>query len=127
MISSSAHHIQGISFCLQPSPKEMMKIDSLCFRAAWSEQDYQEMQDQPTLSNWLLQVPTAAQVGILSFQSVPPELQILRLAVLPDWRKKGLAQFMLEELEIVSKSANLESLCLEVNSANKSTIALFVL
>ena len=113
MISSSAHHIKGISFCLQPSPKEMMKMDSLCFSAAWSEQDYWEMQEQATFSNWLLQVPTAAQVGMLSFQSVPPELQILRLAVLPDWRKQGLAQFMLEQLEIVAKSANLESLWLK--------------
>ena len=86
MIPSSAHHIQGISFCLHPSPKEMMKMDSLCFSSAWSEQDYREMQEQPTFSNWLLQVPTAAQVGMLSFQSVPPELQILRIAVLPDWR-----------------------------------------
>jgi ribosomal-protein-alanine N-acetyltransferase len=62
---------------------------------------------------------------MLSFQSVPPELQILRLAVLPDWRKQGLAQFMLEQLEIVAKSANLESLWLEVNSANKAATALY--
>ena len=89
MISSSAHHIQGISFCFQPSPKEMMTMDSLCFSAAWSEKDYKEMQEQPTFSNWLLQVPTAARVGMLSFQSVPPELQILRLAVLPDGGNKG--------------------------------------
>ena len=81
--------------------------------------------EQPTFSNWLLQVPTAAQVGMLSFQSVPPELQILRLAILPDWRKQGLAQFMLKQLEIVAKSANVESLWLEVNSANKAATALY--
>ena len=125
MISSSAHHIHGISFCLQPSPKEMMKLDSLCFSVAWSEQDYREMQEQTTFSNWLLQLLTAAQVGMLSFQSVPPELQILRLVVLPDWGKQGLAQFMLEQLEIEAKSANLESLWLEVNSANKAATALY--
>ena len=89
------------------------------------QQDYQEMQEQTTFSKWLLQVSTAAQVGMLSFQSVPPELQILRLAVLPDWRKQGLAQFMLEQLEIVAKSANLESLWLEVNSTNKAATALY--
>jgi ribosomal-protein-alanine N-acetyltransferase len=80
---------------------------------------------QSTFSNWLLQVPTAAQVGMLSFQSVPPELQILRLAVLPDWRKQGLAKFMLEQLEILAESANLESLWLEVNSANKAATELY--
>ena len=125
MIPPSANHIQGISFCLHPTPKEMMKMDSLCFSAAWSEQDYREMQEQPTFSNWLLQVPTAAQVGMLSFQSVPPELQILRLAVLPDWRKQGLAKFMLEQLEILAKSANLELLWLEVNSVNKAATELY--
>ena len=125
MIPYSAHHIPGISFCLQPSPKEMMKMDSLCFSATWSEQDYREMQEQPTFSNWMLQVPTAVQVGMLSFQSVPPELQILRLAVLPDWRKQGLAQFMLEQLEILSNSAHLESIWIEVSSANKAAIALY--
>ena len=103
----------------------MMKMGSLCFSATWSEQDYREMQEQPTFSNWMLQVPTADQVGMLSFQSVPPELQILRLVVLPDWRQQGFPQFMLEQLEIVAKSANLESLWLEVNSANKAAIALY--
>ena len=48
-----------------------------------------------------------------------------QIAVLPDWRKQGLAQFMLEQLEIVAKSANLESLWLEVNSANKAATALY--
>ena len=125
MILSSVYHIQCISFCLLPSPKEMMELDSLCFSDAWSEQDYREMQEQTTFSNWLLQVPTGAQIGMLSFQSVPPELQILRLAVLPDWRKQGPAQFMLEQLEKMAKSANLKSIWLEVNSANKAGRAFY--
>ena len=83
------------------------------------------MQKQPTFSNWLLKIPNTGPVGMVPFQSVPPELQILRIAVQSDWRNQGLAQFMLEKLEIVAKSANLESLCLEVNSANKSAIALY--
>jgi len=125
MIPSSAHHILDISLCLLPSPKEMMEIDSLCFSDAWSEQDYREMQEQPTFSNWLLKTPNTSQVGMMTFQSVPPELQILRLAVQPDWRKQGLAQFMLEQLEILAKSANLESLWLEVNFTNKAARALY--
>ena len=125
MIPSSAYNIQCISFCLLPSPKEMMEVESLCFNNAWSEQDYMEMQEQPTFSNWLLKIPNAAKVGMVSFQTVPPELQILRLAVQPYWRKQGLAKFMLEQLEIMAKSANLESLWLEVNSANKAGRSLY--
>ena len=36
-----------------------------------------------------------------------------------------MAQFMLEQLEIVAKSANLDSLWLEVNYANKAETALY--
>ena len=103
----------------------MMEVESLCFNNAWSEQDYLEMQEQPTFSNWLLKIPNTTKVGMVSFQTVPPELQILRLAVQPYWRKQGLAKFMLEQLEIMAKSANLESLWLEVNSANKAGRSLY--
>ena len=125
MIPSLVHHTRGINFCLFPSPKEMMEMDSLCFSDAWSENDYREMQQLPTFSNWLLRTPNKVKVGMVTFQSVPPELQILRLAVRPEWRKQGLAQFMLEQLEIEAKSANLESIWLEVSSANKAATALY--
>ena len=95
MIPSSAHNILGISFCMLPSPKEMMEMDSFCFSDAWSEQDYRKIQEQPTFSYWLLKTPNTYQVGMMTFQSVPPELKILRLAFQQDWRKQGLAQFML--------------------------------
>ena len=61
----------------------------------------------------------------MAFQSVPPELEILRLGVHPDWRKLGLAEFMLEQLEILAKSDRIESLWLEVHRANKSAVSLY--
>ena len=125
MIQSSVHPIQDISICFQPSPKEMMEIDSLCFSDAWSEKDYREMQKQSNFYNWVLKTSDKTQVGIVTFQSVPPEMQILRLAIKPDWRKQGLGQFMLEQLEIVANSKNIKSLWIEVSSLNKAARALY--
>ncbi|MBC8259238.1 MAG: ribosomal protein S18-alanine N-acetyltransferase [SAR324 cluster bacterium] len=122
---SLTQYNHDLRFSLNPSPSEMMEMDSLCFSGSWSEQDYQEMQAQPTYRNWLLKLPGAGQVGMLVFQSVPPELQILRLAVHPEWRGKGLAVFMLDKLEMQAKMDNLESLWLEVHSANKPARALY--
>ncbi len=100
-------------------------MDFLCFTLPWNEQDYREMQKQPSFNNWLLEIPDVCAVGMLAFQSVPPELEILRLGVHPDWRKRGLAEFMLEQLEILAKSDRIESLWLEVHAANKSAVSLY--
>ena len=56
----------------------MMRMDSICFNSPWNEQDYREMQEQPSFNNWLLEIPSVGQVGMLVFQFVPPELEILR-------------------------------------------------
>ena len=61
---------------------------------------------------------------MLVFQSVTPELEILRLGILPSWRRNGLAVFMLEQLEIQAESDSLETPWLEVRVANKTAILL---
>ena len=125
MSLSSENPVLGIRFYLLPSPKEMMRMDSICFNSPWNEQDYREMQEQPSFNNWLLEIPAVGQVGMLVFQSVPPELEILRLGVLPSWRRNGLAVFMLEQLEIQMESDSLETLWLEVHAANKTATSLY--
>ena len=62
---------------------------------------------------------------MLVFQSVPPELEILRLGVLPSWRRNGLAVFMLEQLEIQMEPYSLETLWLEVHAANMIATSLY--
>jgi len=104
---SSEYPILDIRFRLLPSPEEMMQMNSICFNSTRNEQDYLEMQVQPYFNNWLL-----PKLGMLVFQFVPPELEILRLVILPSWRRNGLTVFMLEQLEIQSESDSLETLWL---------------
>ena len=125
MCLSSEYPILGIRFCLFPSPKEMMRMDSICFNSPWNEQDYREMQEQPSFNNWLLEIPAVGQVGMLVFQSVPPELEILRLGVLPSWRRNGLVVLMLQQLEIRVESDSLETFWHEVHTENKTVTSLY--
>ena len=125
MITSSDYPLSDVQIYLQPSAKEMSEIDFLCFTSPWNEKDYCEMQKQLAYNNWLLEIQDFGTVGMLAFQSVPPELEILRLGVHPDWRKRGLAEFILEQLEILAKSDRIETLWLEVHRANKSAVSLY--
>ena len=90
---SSGYPILDIRFSLLPSQEEMMRMDSICFNSPWDEQDYLEVQVQSSFNNWLL-----PELGMLVFQFVPPELEIIRLGVPPNWRRNRLAVFMLLKL-----------------------------
>ena len=120
MCLSSEYPNLDIRFCLLPSPKEMMRMDFICYNSPRNEQDYREMQEQPSFNNWLLEIPAVGQVRNVGFQSIPPLLEILRLGILPSWRRNGLVVFMLERLEIQAESDSLETLWLEVHAPNKT-------
>ena len=125
MIAYPDYPLSDVQISLHPSAKEMREMDFVCFTSPWNEQDYREMQKQPAYNNWLLKISNFGVVGILAYQSVPPELEILRLGVHPDWRRRGLAEFILEQLEILAKSDRIESLWLEVHTANTIGISLY--
>ena len=125
MITQSDYLLRDVCISLYPSAKEIVEIDFLCFTSPWNEKDYREMQKQPSFNNWLLKNPVVCALGMLVFQSIPPELEILRLGVHPNWRKHGLAGFMLTHLEIHAKSDKIESIWLEVHEDNKSAISLY--
>jgi len=110
----------------QPSAKEMMVMEIECFFSPWTEQDYIEMQLQPSFNSWLLEIPGIRSVGMLVFNSVCPELEILRLGIHPEWRKKGLAEFLLRELEFFSKKDKIKSIWLEVGVSNKPAKSLYL-
>ena len=125
MIVQSDYTIRDVRISLCPSANEIMEMDFLCFTSPWNEKDYQEMQKQHSFNNWLLKISDVCSLGFLVFQSIPPELEILRLAVHPDWRKQGLARFMLTHLEKYAKSDKIDSIWLEVHEDNKTAISLY--
>ena len=77
------------------------------------------------LLNWLIKNTDDCALGMLAFQSIPPELEILRLGVHPTWRKQGLAEFLLTHLEIYAKAEKIAKIWLEVHEDNKSAISLY--
>ena len=125
MIAQSDYPLRDFRISLYPSAKEIMGMDFLCFISPWNEKDYREMQNQPSFNNWLLKNTDDCALGMLAFQSIPPELEILRLGVHPNWRKQGLAEFLLTHLEIYAKTEKIAAIWLEVHEDNKSAISLY--
>ena len=124
-MTSHHNYIKKVNFASKPSAKELTFMDNLCFDSAWSEKDYLEMKRGSFFNGWLLEISEKHFVGILVFNIVFQELEILRLGIHPNWRKKGFAELMLDHLELLSIKKDLNSIFLEVHFSNFPALSLY--
>lgn len=118
--------IENILFHSICTASQLARLDELCFKTSWSEKDYQVMLLQPSFASWMLEVVDAELVGFLVCQSILPEIEILRIGILPEWRRRGLAGLMLEMLEKHSQQIKMETFWLEVHEANLAAIKTYL-
>tara|TARA_B100000676_G_C18006943_1_gene804325 strand:+ start:774 stop:1253 length:480 start_codon:yes stop_codon:yes gene_type:complete len=125
MIWSTGNFFKDVSFSLKPSARELTELDFQCFDSTWSEKDYFEMKKNPFFYGWILGIPGKYNVGILAFNIIYQELEILRLGVHPFWRKKGIAKLMLNRLDLLARNKKVISIFLEVHFANNPALSLY--
>lgn len=103
---------------------QIASIEQLCFSDPWSERSIASELDNE-LSFWLVYEDEGRVLGYIGSQSVPPDSDVMNLAVLPEYRKKGIAQALMNELLHTLHSQGIESLTLEVRVSNAPAIALY--
>ncbi len=103
---------------------QIAQMEKLCFSDPWSERSIaSELENE--LSFWLVYEQDGKAVGYVGSQSVPPECDIMNVAVAPGSRKQGIAQALLCELMCNLRKNGIESLTLEVRASNAPAIALY--
>lgn len=85
--------------------------------SAWKKD---QIAERSVLCSYLAAVFDGKTVGICSYYTVAGEIQIINLAVSPDFRKKGVASALLEKALSSGFPASLEVSCL-----NRAAIALY--
>ena len=82
----------------QAEPERLAEMDQECFRIPWKFDSSRAFQAK-IFQAWELAHPEKGSCGFLVFYLIPPEIQILRMGVLPENRREGLALEMLKELD----------------------------
>lgn len=103
---------------------QIAELEKLCFSDPWSERSIASELEN-SLSLWLVYEENGAVLGYIGSQSVPPESDMMNLAVAPQARKQGLAQALVRELMHSLHRQGIESLTLEVRVSNQPAIALY--
>lgn len=92
-------------------------LEQQCFSDPWSEAAIAPELENP-LSLWLVAEQGDTLLGYVGSQSVPPEADMMNLAVAPEARRQGIAEALVHALEAALREKGMESLTLEVRVSN---------
>jgi ribosomal-protein-alanine N-acetyltransferase len=99
-------------------------LEQEAFADPWSVSSLRAELHEPS-SLVLLATAEGARVGFAAFRCLPPEAEILRIAVAPSWRRRGIAAELLQIGLVRLRSRGVEQTFLEVRISNTAAIALY--
>ena len=103
---------------------QVAALEKLCFADPWSENSIAgELKND--ISLWLMALDDDRVVGYIGSQTAGGETDMMNVAVHPDYRRRGIAQILIEQLILGLEERGSDSLSLEVRVSNESAIALY--
>lgn len=109
---------------MQEHVKQIAQLETQCFSLPWSERSISSEILNP-LSYWLVAVDGDVVAGYVGSQSVMGEADMMNIAVLPEYRRKGIAKVLVEKLIYGLQERNVHCLTLEVRASNIAAISLY--
>jgi ribosomal-protein-alanine N-acetyltransferase len=103
-------------------------LHKVCFAAPWSARSMAEVLAMPAAGG-LIAVgdgETPRPAGLVLWSRVMDEAEILTIAVLPPWRRRGLGGVLLRTAMDATAAAGAASLHLEVAADNDAALALYL-
>ena len=113
IIEMTANHVSQVA-----------ALEKMCFHDPWSENSIASELHNP-LACWLVAVDGEQVVGYVGSQTVIDMTDMMNIAVHPDFRRRGIAQMLVERLVDELKTRQSLSLMLEVRASNLGAQALY--
>lgn len=102
----------------------IIELDAQCFKTKWSEASYlNAIKDEAVIG--LGAVENNVVVGFVFALIAPFDLDILKVAVSPNFRRRGIATALLGELFSLGRELNKELVFLDVRVSNTAAQSLY--
>lgn len=94
----------------------VLEIEMQCFSDPWS---YQMIEQglKSSLDTWLV-LWEAGVMGYCVFRTVADECELLRIAIRPEFRGRGLSKKLMDQMVFYSRQKDIKSIFLEVRESN---------
>ena len=102
------------------------KLEESCFSTPWSHRDLVSELENPW-AIWITATEDGILAGYLGIQYGPDGADTMSIATSPDFRGKGVAKQLLNDMELRLKALHLQWITLEVRPSNASALAKYPL
>ena len=103
---------------------QIAQLEKICFSDPWSENSIaSELENK--LAFWLVATEEDRVAGYIGSQTVMDETDMMNVAVHPDFRRKGIAEALVNDLVENLKKRGSHCLTLEVRTSNTPAITLY--
>lgn len=110
---------------MQPEHIEQVaELETICFSAPWSINVISGELSNP-LSLWIVAIEEACVLGYVGSQTVLGEADMMNIAVVPEYRRKGIARELINALVDALRENQAYCLTLEVRASNVPAISLY--
>ena len=96
---------------------QVAALEKICFSDPWSQRSVASELDNK-LAYWLVALEGDTVAGYIGSQTVMEETDMMNVAVHPDYRRKGIAEAMVDGLVEALKERGSHCLTLEVRASN---------
>ena len=103
---------------------QIAALEKICFSDPWSERSITSELDNK-LAFWLVATEGEQVAGYIGSQTVMDETDMMNVAVHPDFRRKGIAEALVNALVENLMEMGSHCLTLEVRASNAPAIALY--
>lgn len=103
---------------------QIAQLEKLCFSDPWSEKSI-EIELSCRLSLWLVALDGEMVVGYVGSQTVIDETDMMNIAVHPEYRRRGIAEALIDALVNAIREKGSRVLSLEVRASNDPAITLY--
>lgn len=102
----------------------LVSVERVCFSDPWSEDMFVALLSNP-LAVYTVALCDGSVIGYAGMYHILTEGQIMNIAVIPEYRRQGIAEKLLSVLEEYARDNDVEVLTLEVRKANAPAISLY--
>ena len=103
---------------------QVAELEKICFSQPWSEKSVAGELENP-LSLWLVAMDGDRLAGYVGSQTAMDETDMMNLAVVPQFRRQGVGEALVNALTASLKEMGSRCLTLEVRDSNEAARALY--
>lgn len=104
--------------------KGVFEVEQACFSVPWSFSSFQTIFDYDG-NHYLVAEESGKIIGFIGLMAIGEEADITNVAVLSEYRNKGIGASLVEAILTLAKEEKITKIMLEVRSSNEPAIHLY--